>query len=109
MTSQSRARRGIGDAWLFPSPVLTAPLGREVFGKWFERIQERAGLPAERGRGWHTLRRKCGTELMHQPVRVVQALGGWATPAVLMTCYQAPQTDDQRRALSERKPLRAIG
>ena len=40
------------------------------------RAQKLAGLEPKRGRGWHSLRRKCASDLMDQPLKVLCELGG---------------------------------
>jgi integrase len=49
--------------WVFPSPLDPAkPVSRHLFRDWWERGQVVAKLPAEPGRGWHSLRRQFATE-----------------------------------------------
>ena len=55
------------------------------------------------GRGWHSLRRRFASELMHQPLKVVCALGGWRDFETVLKCYQQPDENQLRRALGDRK------
>jgi integrase len=52
----------IGEAWVFPSPDdPSQPVSRRETIRWWERLEQLAGLSHLRGRGWHSLRRKfCG-------------------------------------------------
>lgn len=90
--------RGIGEARVFPGAKGEA-VSRGVFRYWWERCEELAGIDREAGRGWHSLRRRFATDRMHHPLKVVQELGGWKTPHVLLACYQQPGMDVLREAL----------
>lgn len=98
LRAELTGHRGIGQALVFPGKS-GAPITREAFRHWWDRCEELAGLKPEPGRGWHSLRRRFATDRMHHPLKVVQALGGWKTPHVLLNCYQQPSIDDQRAAL----------
>jgi integrase len=101
---------GIGD-----SPVLPAPqnpseaVGRYRMRDWWHRAENRAGLERKPGRGWHSLRRKFATDLMHVPLKVLCELGGWKTHETVLACYQRPNEDDMRRALEARKRSTGTG
>jgi len=64
-----------------------------------------AKLPPERGRGWHSLRRKFATELKHAPLKDLCALGGWKDAQTILKCYQQADPVTMRRALETRQPL----
>jgi integrase len=70
-------------------------------------MQKDAKLPVERGRGWHSLRRKFATELKNAPLRDLQALGGWKDPMTIVKCYQKPDDVTMAEALKNRTPLRS--
>ena len=108
---RERARvRAIGDALIFPSPKnAQEPISRYVFLDWWERAEKRAGLPHEPRRGWHSLRRQFATELKHAPLADLCALGGWKDSTTVLTCYMKPDEATQRRALDDRRELRATG
>lgn len=100
--------RGIGDTWLFARKRDDRqPITRRVFDAWWDRAERGAGLAPAAGRAWHSLRRKFATELMHHPLKVLQELGGWRSPQVLVQCYQQPPMSMQRDALEHRVPLRS--
>ncbi len=102
-----KSRRAIGDCWLFPSPTdPTQPVSRHLVRDWWERMQKAAKLAGERGRGWHSLRRKFATELKNAPLRDLQALGGWKDPMTIVKCYQKPDDVTMAEALKNRAPLR---
>jgi integrase len=104
-----KARLAIGDGWLFPSPTdPKLPVSRHLVRDWWERMQKDAKLPAERGRGWHSLRRKFATELKNAPLRDLQALGGWKDPMTIVKCYQQPDDVTMAEALKNRTPLRSL-
>lgn len=108
---QERARvRAIGDALIFPAPSnASEPISRYVFLDWWERAEKRAGMPHEARRGWHSLRRQFATELKHVPLADLCSLGGWKDSTTVVQSYMRPDEATQRRALKERKELRASG
>jgi integrase len=92
-----------GDVPVFESKrVPGSALGREVFVKWWTLAREQAGLTETTG-AWHKLRREFATQLIGQPVRVVQELGGWADGQVLTQIYQTVSMESMREALSQRE------
>lgn len=99
------AYRGIGEACLFPGDR-GGSITRDAFRYWWDQCEALAGIEKEPGRGWHSLRRRFATERMHHPLKVVQELGGWKTPHVLLNCYQQPSIEDQRAALEAPRPAR---
>lgn len=81
------------------------PLGTRYWLKWWHRAEELAGLPAVRGRGWHSCRRAFATELLGNSVanETVNALGGWARGSnVARAIYRQPQLEQQRAAVNAR-------
>jgi integrase len=98
----------IGDAPILPG-VLTPcdPVHRYLPRKWWRRAERLAGLERKRGRGWHSLRRKFATDLMHKPLKVLCRLGGWKSHETLLECYQQPDEEQMREALAGRR--RATG
>ena len=71
--------------------------------------EELAGLERKRGRGWHSLRRKFATDLMHKPLKVLCQLGGWKTAQTILICYQQPNEGALREALSDRRRVANSG
>ena len=57
----------------------------------------------KKGRGWHSLRRKFASDFMHQPLKILCELGGWKSPRTILTCYQQPNEQQIRAALSDRR------
>jgi hypothetical protein len=92
---------GIGDALVVPG------VSRHLARDWMERAQRLAGLPPEKGRGWHALRRHFASELRDAPLRDLCALGGWKNPQTVLKCYQRPSEEAQRAALERRMVLQA--
>lgn len=96
----------VGDAWLFPAPRRPArPCGRSIMSRWFRRAAERATLALPAKVGFHSLRRKFATELKHVPLPDLCALGGWKDAKTILTCYQAPDEQTMRAALTARRRL----
>jgi integrase len=101
-----RIRPSIGDTWIFPDPVdPTEPSSRHRFRDWWNRAEVLAELRPERGRGWHSLRRKFATEMKHTPLKDLTHMGGWKDPNTIIKCYQAPDEKTQRNALAKRKAI----
>jgi integrase len=118
MTSEARealeyARRrspGIGNAPILPAPKDgSKPVGRYLVRGWWRRAEKLAGLERKDGRGWHSLRRKFATELMHEPLKVLCKLGGWMDAETVLTCYQQPDEEAMRVALEGRKKVSKSG
>jgi integrase len=94
--------------WVFPAPSDPAkPLSRHLLRDWWERGQALAKLPAEPGRGWHSLRRQFATEMKHAPLKDLCALGGWKSPQTVLTCYQKADAVSMQQALAARRRLEA--
>ena len=72
-----RRSPGIGDAPLLPAPKdRSRPVGRYVVRGWWRKAERLAGFERRQGRGWHSVRRKFATDLMHAPLKVLCKLGG---------------------------------
>ena len=90
-------------------PVLPAPtdasrcVGRSLVGYWWKKAQSLAGLEPQRGRGWHSLRRKFASDLMNVPLKVLCELGGWKEAQTVLQCYQRPDEGQLRTALESRR------
>jgi integrase len=91
---------GIGESAVFPG-------SRHLCRDWMERAQKRAGLPPEKGRGWHAIRRHFASELRHVPLRDLCDLGGWKDSTTVVKCYQRPSEEAQVAALESRRILLA--
>ncbi|HEX8851009.1 MAG TPA: tyrosine-type recombinase/integrase, partial [Gemmatimonadaceae bacterium] len=105
---QRRSAPAIGDAWVFPAPGDGGqPCSRHLLRDWWERAAVRVGLPAGERFGYHSLRRQFASELKETPLADLAYLGGWKDPQTILKCYQRPDADTMRRALEQRRPLRA--
>jgi integrase len=103
-----RISGSIGDGWVFPSPAdPTKPIGRERIQEWWNRTERLAAVTHERGRGFHSLRRKFATELRHLPMKDLQQLGGWKDHNTILKAYQKPDMASMRAGLKER--VRLVG
>ncbi len=91
------------------APVLPAPkspsncMGSGLAQGWWVRAERLAGLESQRGRGWHSLRRKFASDLMDQPLKVLCELGGWKTAKTVLQCYQKADEGQLRKALEARR------
>ncbi len=93
----------IGDGPILPSvsePSRPAPpyYMRDLWHK----AESAVGLDRKNGRGWHSVRRKFATELMHEPLKVLCKLGGWRDAETVLNCYQQPEEQSMRDALERR-------
>ncbi|HUK68361.1 MAG TPA: tyrosine-type recombinase/integrase [Streptosporangiaceae bacterium] len=96
----------IGEAWVFPAPEdVTQPCSSHLVRTWWARMERRAGLTHEPGRGWHSLRRTFATELKDVPLPDLCQLGGWKNPQTIVKCYQRPDVGTMRAALASRARL----
>lgn len=104
---EARARRpGIGAGWLFPAPRKPdQPCDRGIMSTWFRRAIALSGVTVPPRTGFHALRRKFATELKDVPLPDLCALGGWKDAKTILTCYQTPDRDTMRSALTARRPL----
>ena len=101
-----RRNPAIGDAWVLPAPKYPSkPISRHLVRDWWYQAEERASLEHVPGLGWHGLRRKFATELKDVPLKDLCTLGGWKSPATILTCYQQADEDTMRRALESRRPV----
>jgi integrase len=95
---------GIGDTPILPAPKdASRPVGPYLVRGWWRKAEKLAGLERKEGRGWHSLRRKFATDLMYEPLKVLCKLGGWKDAETVLNCYQRPDQDSLREALSRRK------
>jgi integrase len=81
------------------------PLSRHQARNWWKKAEALAELKPKRGRGWHSLRRKFASDLMHKPLKVLSELGGWKNPQTILICYQHPDQDQLREALQDRRKV----
>ena len=108
---EARCRNpGIGDAPILPAPrTPSSPVSRYIMRDSWKEAEELAGLERKRGRGWHSLRRKFATDLMHKPLKVLCQLGGWKSAQTILICYQQPDEGALREALSDRRRVANSG
>ena len=93
-----------GDAPVTPSPRdPTICVKSSLVRAWWVRAEALAGLEPKRGRGWHSLRRKFASDLMHQPLKVLCELGGWKSAKTVLRCYQQADEAQLRTALEDRR------
>jgi len=93
-----------GNAPVMPSPRDPAICVKSSLVRaWWERAEALAGLEPKRGRGWHSLRRKFASDLMHQPLKVLCELGGWKSAKTVLRCYQQADEAQLRNALEDRR------
>jgi integrase len=98
----------IGDAWVFPDERgRHGPLTRHGASHLWKRLAAKAGLPAGKRYGWHSVRRKFASELKQTNLKDLCELGGWKAPQTLLTCYVAPDVGTQREALAKRREIRS--
>ena len=99
-----RKHPGNGDTPVLPATT-DAPrcVGRSLVRYRWNRAEKLAGLETQRGRGWHSLRRKFASELMDQPLKVLCELGGWKTAKTVLQCYQRADEDRLRKAFASRR------
>ena len=96
----ARRSQPVISEWVFPAPSDPAkPISRHLVRNWWERGQELANLPAEPGRGWHSLRRQL-PRMKHAPLKDLCALGGWKSPQTVLTCYQRADAVSMQQALA---------
>ena len=72
---------------------------------WFRRAIALSGVKVPPRTAFHALRRKFATELKDVPLPDLCALGGWKDAKTILTCYQAPDRDTMRAALTARRVL----
>lgn len=104
----ARRAQTVISEWVFPAPSDPAKsISRHLLRAWWERGQALAKLPAELGRGWHSLRRQFATEMKYAPLKDLCALGGWKSPQTVLTCYQRADAVSMQQALAARRRLEA--
>ncbi len=74
-----------------------------IMRAWCKQAEERARLTSCPGRGWHALRRKFASDLVHTPMKVLCELGGWRDQNTILKCYQHPHQDQLAGALVSRR------
>ena len=104
----ARERRSqVGDSPMLPASTdASRCVGRSLVRDWWNRAQKLARLEPQRGRGWHSLRRKFASDLMDQPLKVLCELGGWKTAKTVLQCYQRADENQLRKALASRRTVR---
>ena len=99
-----RRHPGNGDTPVLPATTdASRCAGRSLVRYWWNRAEKLAGLEPQRGRGWHSLRRKFASDLMDQPLKVLCELGGWKTAKTVLQCYQRADEGQLRKALEARR------
>ena len=99
-----RRNPGAGNTPVLPASTdASRCAGRSMVRYWWSRAEKLAGLEPERGRGWHSLRRKFASDLMDQPLKVLCELGGWKTAKTVLQCYQRADEAQLREALESRR------
>ncbi len=102
-----RRNPGNGDAPVLPaSRDASKCMGKSPVRYWWNRAEDLAGLGRQRGRGWHSLRRKFASDLMDLPLKVLCELGGWKEAQTVLRCYQQADTVQLRKALESRPRVR---
>jgi integrase len=98
---ERNARGTIGDAVIFPARRgdRSQPMtGDAAFNLW-KQLAKSAGIPEGQRFGWHSLRRKFGSDLRKTNLRDLCDLGGWKSIQTVLTCYVRPDEVAQRDAL----------
>ena len=92
---------------LFPSDTdRTQPVRRDVFAKWLQQAERKAGLPKLDGSLWHAYRRAWATSRKGLPTADVAAAGGWSDVGTLLRCYQQPDDATMLAVMShEQRPM----
>ena len=102
------ANPGSGDKLILPAPRNpSASISPGRVAAWWRKAERLAGLEHERGRGWHSLRRKFASDLMDLPLKVLCELGGWKEAQTVLRCYQQADAVQLRKALDSRPRVRA--
>jgi hypothetical protein len=65
---------------------------------WWERAAKIARLPKGQRLGWHSLRRKFGTEYQHIAPKTLCHMGGWKSYSTILKCYTEPDEQVMRDA-----------
>jgi len=83
------------------------PLGRSTFRRWWNECETLAELEPVKRRGWHSCRRRFADDVKDLPLKDAAALGGWATPHMLLY-YQSSDVESQRAVLDKRRRGTAV-
>ncbi len=103
LTEARSHRLAVGDAWIFPAPRKPdRPCSRDQMARWFRKAADLAGVQFQPRTGFHSLRRKFASDYAHVPLALLCALGGWKDHRTIIECYQQPDEDEMRSALSTR-------
>jgi integrase len=93
----------IGDGWVFPSRLKGRALRTAAFQAWWSKAAAKLETPLPTGCRFHGFRRKLATELVTEQLAVIQSLGGWSQPQVVVSRYQKVPLEVQREVLSKRR------
>lgn len=88
--------------WLFRGRYAAHALSREHFYELWQTAHSLAKLAHIPFAGFHCFRRRMASDLATAPLAMVQALGGWKHPHVVVQAYQQPNMDQQRAVLMNR-------
>lgn len=102
VASRRRSAR-IGDDWIFPSRLKGRALSTAAFQEWWGGAAATLDEPLPKGCRFHALRRKLASELVTEQLAVIQALGGWSQPHVVVQRYQKVPFEVQREVLGKRR------
>lgn len=98
-----RREARIVEGWVFPGRRKGRPLNTDAFHKCRKKAADLAQLDLPPGCGFHAFRRKLATELATEQLAVIQALGGWSQPQVVVARYQKVPVEVQREVLAKRR------
>jgi len=90
--------RGAPAAYVFVNPETGDRFAPDALKRSFRSAATRAGLPGLR---FHTLRKSGATILLESgvPLHVVQRIGGWKKPDVLLRFYASATTKEKAKAI----------
>jgi integrase len=92
---------------LFPSETdSNEAIRRDVFSKWLQQAERKAGLPKLDGSLWHAYRRSWATSRKDLPLSDVAAAGGWSDVGTLLRCYQQPDDATMLAVMSHHKRVK---
>jgi integrase len=78
---------------------------RDVFSKWLQKAEKRAGLPKLDGSLFHAYRRAWATARKDLPLGDVAAAGGWSDVGTLLRWYQQPDEATMLAVMSHNNKL----
>jgi integrase len=94
---------GVGEAWVFPSSQeAVQPCSYDQARHWWRRIEGVLGVEHAKRMGWHSVRRRFGTDHKHLPVPDLRQLGGWKSDGAVFKCYAMADDQTMREALESR-------